>query len=207
MPNWVENAITFLSSDKTIIDDIEKAIKELRNCRVYSAHDYSDDCQHQCVEYEHTCVLGGYEYNHWRDRSVHTTCKGFLWYLNPLENGWDYELALNRWGTKWDINQVDYKRNGKYEILVVGNTPWSIPYSAMYSFAQRNKVEITDLWYEESYNFGKYQTHKATEEMQWYLGDFNSEKQLRNEVPQELIEWYDLVEQLEQMLIIEEESQ
>ena len=79
--------------------------------------------------------------------------KTFLEVICPLGE-WDYDKALDTWGTKWDI-EIDNlsfeedKEEGRGSINGFFDSAWSPPVEALESFCNRNEGFLADLDYFE----------------------------------------------------------
>jgi len=81
----------------------------------------------------------------------------FLEYLVPIGE-WDYDKAVEAWGTKWEVTEVfceiDYDKNTLYLDF---NSAWGPPIEAYYKGEADHNIRITAYYYESGMMFaGKY---------------------------------------------------
>ena len=89
------------------------------------------------------------------------TDNGLLTALAPLEGEWDYNSAINNWGTKWDITdhgleQEEYEHNGSVRAVLEGyfESAWGPPSEAVETWLNKNEDYEADLlWYEPANDF------------------------------------------------------
>jgi len=71
-----------------------------------------------------------------------------LKFLAPLGQDWDYGLAVNTWGTKWDVNEPYCDWDGDDTLQLSFDTAWGPPLGA-YDIAESTmNLEITASFYE-----------------------------------------------------------
>ena len=89
------------------------------------------------------------------------TDNGLLTALAPLEGEWDYNSAINNWGTKWDITdhgleQEEYEHNGSVRGILEGyfESAWGPPSEAVEKWLHKSDEHEADLlWYEPANDF------------------------------------------------------
>jgi hypothetical protein len=82
---------------------------------------------------------------------------GLLEAMAPIGN-WEYETAVDTWGTKWDVNdeglEIIEHGNGTAEITGWFDSAWAPPIGAYEKFTEANEdCEITASYYECGMDF------------------------------------------------------
>lgn len=76
---------------------------------------------------------------------------GFFEMFRPIGE-WDYNVALEKWGTKWDVEPLDVDFDG--ETMTTGfDSAWSPPV-ALYEYLKEQGFEVTASYYEPGMDFG-----------------------------------------------------
>lgn len=86
---------------------------------------------------------------------------GLLTALAPLEGEWEYNSAIDYWGTKWDVkehglSQEVYEYNGQKRGILEGyfESAWGPPTDAVDKWLERSDDhEAEILWYEPANDF------------------------------------------------------
>tara|TARA_R110001592_G_scaffold1805_8_gene10815 strand:+ start:4641 stop:5195 length:555 start_codon:yes stop_codon:yes gene_type:complete len=97
----------------------------------------------------------------WNILEDDTIDDGLLTALAPLEGGWEYNLAIDNWGTKWDvkehaISQEEYEYNGSIRGVLEGHfeSAWGPPSDAVEKWLSKSEDYEADLlWYEPANDF------------------------------------------------------
>jgi hypothetical protein len=104
-----------------------------------------------------------------------------------------YDWACRFWGTKWDADIFSWERTDKNTITVYFNTAWAPPI-ALYEHLEENGWMVSALYHEPGMVFvGRF----VEGEDQYFEYDLNDEDSLL-EIPEELIEWANLREALDE---------
>ena len=116
--------------------------------------------------------------------------KQFLEYLEPIGE-WDYDKAVEAWGTKWEPQLIDWEIDVNAEnstMTLSFPSAWAPPVQAYYAAEQRLPVTIEAYYIEEGYGFvGFYEN--GTEST--YELDYDKEDMLES-IPDRLVEEFDL---------------
>jgi len=79
------------------------------------------------------------------------TADGFFAMFRPIGE-WDYNVALEKWGTKWDVEPLDVEFDG--EMLTTSfDSAWAPPV-ALYEYLKEQGFGVTASYYEPGMNFG-----------------------------------------------------
>lgn len=79
-------------------------------------------------------------------------------FLCPLDLGyeedgkpkWDYDIALNKWGTKWDVSSLHYTYDDVEETFYLNfDTAWNPPEAFYYSLMENDDVDFIRATYNE----------------------------------------------------------
>ena len=97
----------------------------------------------------------------WNILEDDTIDDGLLTALAPLEGGWDYNHAIDHWGTKWDVkdhslSHEEYEYNGSVRGILEGyfESAWGPPSEAVELWFNKNEDYEADLlWYEPANDF------------------------------------------------------
>jgi len=87
--------------------------------------------------------------------------EGLLTALAPLDGEWDYNSAIDHWGTKWDvkehgITQEEYEYQGSVRGVLEGyfESAWGPPTDAVEKWLHKSdEHEAEILWYEPANDF------------------------------------------------------
>ena len=108
-------------------------------------------------------------------------------FLAPLGQPWDYDVAVDTWGTKWDINEGGCDWDGDDTLQLSFDTAWGPPLKA-YDIAESTlNLDITASFYEPGMCF------VGDRDGSWEF-DFEDENWADN-IPQELIDDWSLEEE------------
>jgi len=79
------------------------------------------------------------------------------------ENGWEYNKALEVWGTKWEPDELEIFNNDKDDFLIqiYFNTAWSPPLGVYKEMYNNFGIEIASFYEESSEFFGWCKYSKA----------------------------------------------
>ena len=69
-------------------------------------------------------------------------------FLAPLGQDWDYGLAIEKWGTKWDINEPYCDWDGEDTLQISFDSAWGPPLAAYDHAESTMNLEITASFYE-----------------------------------------------------------
>jgi hypothetical protein len=111
----------------------------------------------------------------------------FFQHVKPIGN-WDYENALNSWGTKWDIgeNTVDFPEDNM--LSVVFDTAWSPPLGVYEALMEDPDIDsVYGSYFEPGMNFGGEWDNGDDR----YVGDINEAFKDGDEVAIEINEQYE----------------
>lgn len=117
---------------------------------------------------------------------------------------WDYNKAIEHWGTKWDAEPVGLSLENVDEntssISGAMDTAWGPPIQAFKSYAEQNEdVDIYVKYYEPGMCFvGEF----AYEEDNYYEYDPDDLSSL-DEIPEDLVEHFNLREELDVEELVE----
>jgi hypothetical protein len=104
--------------------------------------------------------------------------------LCPLGD-WEYNKAVELWGTKWDVHNASWELDEANNTLTINfDTAWGPP-TAAYSYGEKlHNIEIEATFHEDGMMFiGEYKDGEGTS----YSYDFEEEC-LKTEAPWELVE-------------------
>jgi len=107
--------------------------------------------------------------------------------LNPIGE-WDYGLAVENWGTKWEVHDVDWDLDSKeLELTLNFDSAWGPPTTAYAQGELNHNIQIVAQYYEPGMAFvGQYDDGEDDS----YEIDFENEN-WREEIPLDLIEhWF-----------------
>ena len=76
---------------------------------------------------------------------------GFFAMFRPIGE-WDYNVALEKWGTKWDVDPLDVDFDGE-TMSTSFDSAWSPPI-ALYEYLKEQGFEVTANYYEPGMDFG-----------------------------------------------------
>ena len=111
---------------------------------------------------------------------------------------WDYGAAVEAWGTKWDVQDVDWDLDYDTKILSLNfDTAWGPPTTAYENYTDANQdVHIEASYYEPGMCFvGQYDSGLGTDDS--YEIDFEDEHWIED-IPQDLIDQWGLDYEYEQ---------
>ena len=81
-----------------------------------------------------------------------------LTFMAPLDGDWEYNTAVNHWGTKWDTGTIEgHLEHDIQDGIIEANfqTAWGPPIQAYDKFLEKHpEVTITAFYYEGGNNFG-----------------------------------------------------
>ena len=111
-----------------------------------------------------------------------------LEYLAPIGE-WDYQKAVDTWGTKWDVTCEDpYLDHENNTLTMHFDSAWGPPTEAYWTGVDRHDVTITAYYYESGMMFaGKYEDGYDNS----YEIDFENEN-WKDEIPDDIVEHWDL---------------
>ena len=97
----------------------------------------------------------------WNILEDDTIDDGLLTALAPLEGDWDYNSAIELWGTKWDVKEhslshEEYEYKGSVRGILEGyfESAWGPPSEAVEVWLNKNEDYEADLlWYEPGNDF------------------------------------------------------
>lgn len=110
-------------------------------------------------------------------------------FLAPLGQEWEYGLAINTWGTKWDINEPYCDWDGEDTLQLSFDSAWGPPLSAYETAESTMDLEITASFYEPGMCF------VGNRDESWEF-DFEDED-WADGIPQDLIDEWGLEEEYE----------
>src|SRR6056300_1920855 len=76
---------------------------------------------------------------------------GFFAMFRPIGE-WDYHVALEKWGTKWDVDPLDVDFDGT-TMSTSFDSAWAPPI-ALYEYLKEQGFEVTANFYEPGMDFG-----------------------------------------------------
>ena len=79
------------------------------------------------------------------------TADGFFAMFRPIGE-WDYNVALEKWGTKWDVEPMDVDFDGT-TMSTSFDSAWAPPI-ALYEYLKEQGFEVTANYYEPGMDFG-----------------------------------------------------
>lgn len=111
-----------------------------------------------------------------------------LEYLSPIGE-WEYNTAINTWGTKWDVSEVEsYIDYDEGELVLNFDSAWSPPIGAYQTGEELHNISVMAYYYEPGMEFvGKY----SDGEDQHYNLAF-SDKNWRETIPDDIIDTWNL---------------
>jgi hypothetical protein len=111
----------------------------------------------------------------------------------PVEHEEDwYGWNCNNWGTKWDINPMDWERDGDNTITINFDSAWSPPI-AMYEFLESEGWEVRALYHEPGMGFaGRYEDGFD----EYYEMDWTDRESVEN-LPEDILDFSNALEDLE----------
>lgn len=126
-----------------------------------------------------------------------------LEYFAPIGE-WDYGVAVDTWGTKWDVTCEDpYLDYGSNTLQLNFDSAWGPPTEAYAKAEETHEVRITADYYEPGMMFvGKYEDGYD----QSFEVDF-SDKDWRDGIPDDLIDHWDLDDDYENWLEMQDEEE
>ena len=113
-----------------------------------------------------------------------------LEYLAPIGE-WDYNTAVEAWGTKWDVTCDDPHLDLDSNTLTMHfDSAWSPPVNAYQKGEESHDIRITAYYYEPGMMFtGKYADFE-------YSLDFEDEN-WKDDIPDDIIDHWDLESEYE----------
>lgn len=114
-------------------------------------------------------------------------------HLRPNPTGeWDYAWSVDNWGTKWDINPMDWDRVGDNSITINFDSAWSPP-TAMYEFLDSEGWNVTALYHEPGMGFaGRFEDGYDD----FYEFDYTDRESIEN-LPSDILDFTNVMEDLE----------
>jgi len=127
--------------------------------------------------------------------------KGLLQHMVPMpqeylsDDSW-YSWRLDKWGTKWDVGEVDADLDGD-RLTINFDSAWGPPTEAYEGYVEDNEdMTIEATYYEPGMCFiGRYDSSEELNES--FEVDFGDED-WRDEIPQDLIDDWGLDNEYEQ---------
>lgn len=107
------------------------------------------------------------------------------------EEDW-YSWNCNNWGTKWDINPMDWNRDDDNTITINFDSAWSPP-TALYEFLDSEGWDVRALYHEPGMGFaGRFEDgHDDYYEMDW------TDRESVENLPDDILEFSNALEDLE----------
>ena len=107
---------------------------------------------------------------------------------------WDYGKAVETWGTKWDVSDVDCHLDPDKNTLYLNfSSAWSPPVDAYQKGEENHDIRITAHYYECGLMFaGKYEDGADFE----YSLDFDNED-WKDDIPDDIVVHWDLESEYE----------
>lgn len=79
---------------------------------------------------------------------------------------WDYDKAIDKWGTKWEVDGTQI-RVSPYEIVLNFNSAWAPP-TEFYTEMENQGFDVSALWFEPGMMFwGEYSSLYGVEESEY----------------------------------------
>lgn len=126
-----------------------------------------------------------------------------LQHLHPNPSGeWDYDWSVKNWGTKWEMDVIDYSRDDDNTITIYFNSAWSPPTSA-YDYLVEQGWSVNALYNEPGMGFaGVYEN--GTDD--YYEYDITAKSSIE-ELPADVIDFGNLLEANREWVINELEDE
>lgn len=100
-------------------------------------------------------------------------------------NEWDYNSAVEKWGTKWDIHESDFSSLDPNQCSGSFDTAWAPPVE-FYNHIVEQGFTVDAIYHEPGMEFaGIYSTETGDETFNYDFSDPN----WRDDYPEELVEW------------------
>ena len=134
--------------------------------------------------------------------------EGLLEAIAPLGGEWDYDKALEKWGTKWDITTegLEYTDNGDGTAEITGyfDSAWSPPIEALHALSEDWDSCYIELMYEEPGMcfVGCWDSEGADDHYEY--SDFTSDN-IKDNIPDYLVDYFELDVRLDEYEQEEEE--
>tara|TARA_B110000977_G_scaffold82948_1_gene110841 strand:- start:81 stop:590 length:510 start_codon:yes stop_codon:yes gene_type:complete len=134
--------------------------------------------------------------------------EGLLEAIKPIGD-WEYDTAVAKWGTKWDISTegLEYTDNGDGTAEITGwfDSAWAPPIEAFHTLSQDWDSCYIELFYEEGGMcfVGCWDSEGGDDYYEY--GDFTS-KNIKDNIPAYLVEHFALDERLDEYEQEEEEQ-
>lgn len=186
MPNWCQNSVDIYCKDSTIIDRIEQSaatgvLNELlpipQDLKDTPEVWFADEAKQQETNQRRAANAEKYGYYTW------------------------YDWCIGNWGTKWDLCDCTATRNNSNNITLSFDTAWSPPVEA-YQTLWEMGIEVDAYFYEPGMAFaGTWFNGQET-----YYQDLSNSDAAQAQLPQDLIDRFNIVESMREWEEQEEEE-
>jgi hypothetical protein len=121
---------------------------------------------------------------------------GLLEVMSP-QGEWDYSNAVDKWGTKWDVDpenlEIEFEKE-EGSISGTVDSAWSPPVEAFKTFLNNNPECVAELrYYESGMEFIGIFADGKNEYFEYDSNDINS----LDSIPKDLVEHFNLEEELQ----------